>query len=157
MPSPIAEKKYKRFKVQTAREGREGKHQKDPQLGGVFTATALENVRMETWVAIRIKAGSITVSKLPVRAGRYSPVYNCQTLIIRTVYNHPGALSTMICVALLLSTTLAFIMIAIWALALIVAAPIGACAVLITRLDTGALDPGYLQWVTRLADPFIPG
>jgi len=135
----------------------EGKHQKDPQLGGVFTATALENVRMETWVAIRIKAGSITVSKLPVRAGRYSPVYNCQTLIIRTVYNHPGALSTMICVALLLSTTLAFIMIAIWALALIVAAPIGACAVLITRLDTGALDPGYLQWVTRLADPFIPG
>jgi len=65
MPSPIAEKKYKRFKVQTAREGR--------------------------------------------------------------------------------------------ALALIVAAPIGACAVLITRLDTGALDPGYLQWVTRLADPFIPG
>jgi len=134
----------------------EGRHQRDPHLGGLFTATAHEGVRMETWVAIRLKTGSITVSKLPVRAGRYSPIFNCQTLVVRTIYNHPGALSTMVCVALLLSTTLAFLMIAIWAMALIVAAPIGICAVLITRIEPLPTDSNYLKWATKLADPFIP-
>jgi len=135
----------------------EGVHHSDPQLGGTFTASAIEGARMETWLAIRLKTGSITVSKLPVRAGRYSPIFNCQTLIVRTIYNHPGALTMMVSLALLLSTTLAFMMITLWGLALLVAAPIGICAILITRVDVVPEHSGVIQWATKFADPFIPG